>query len=110
MMSLPERCLCGVEMVDFSVRCAAENADAGSLPAGIFFNLKIYVKSIVMAGEKADFVPATIPGPCPESGEVDFCNQCEINFVAHVWSDRGVPIGHILHIGQGSLSFAAHIM
>jgi len=97
-------------MDDLPVCCAAEYADTGSLPAAVFFHEKICIKRVVAAGKKPDLAPATTAPPVPECCEVDFSNQGEINFVAHMRSDCGVPVPHILHMAQGSLSFAAHII
>src|SRR6266849_1500521 len=90
-------------MVDLPICCASEYADARPLPAAVFFHEKIPVKSVVVARQKPDFVPAPAAGPLPERCEFDFGNQREINFITDVLSNRGVPIGpHIAH-GTGEL-------
>jgi len=74
MMSRREGGFGCIEMVDFAVWGAAENAYAGSLPAGIFFHVEILIESVVVAGEKPDLVPATTAALLPEGCEVDFRN------------------------------------
>src|SRR6266853_766186 len=90
-------------MVDLSVCGAAEYAHARPLPATFFFHEKIPVKSVVVAGQEPDLVPAAAAGPLPERSEFDFGNQREIDFITHVRGYRGIPIGpHIAH-GTGEL-------
>jgi len=102
MVSWSERCLGCVKVADLPVRRAAEYTDARPLSLFIL-HVEILVERIAAAGQEPDFVPIPGAGPLPESREVDSCNQREINFIAHVRSNPGVPVGpHIAH-GTGEL-------
>src|SRR4029078_6134155 len=86
MVSRKTRHFGGVGKMNFPAGSATEDAHRGTLAVFILRKI-IVVKTAVVAGEKAPFVPAAAPAPIPEPENLHFGDQHEINLVTNVRRD-----------------------
>lgn len=103
-----KRSLGGIEMMDFAVRFAAEDADARMLSI-VTFDVEILVETTLAARQQPDFVPSALARPFPEFSDFDFGHQYKICFLGDMRSDGIVSIGpHRAHRTSGHIRRPPH--